>query len=795
MHLLHNKFPEISCNSHDICTVCPLDRQHRLPFPVHTSVSCMPFEIIHCDIWRPMSTSSINGSRYFFTIVNDHTWFTWVHLMKSKAQTRSLIQSFFNLVQTQFNFKIKCLRSDNGSEFKMDDFFSSHGTIHQLSCVETPQQNAVVERKHQHLLNVARALRFQSQVPLSFWGECILTAVHLINRIPNPVLSNKTPHELLFSTSPSYSHLKVFGCLAYISTLSRNRTKFDSRATPCVFIGYPFGTKGYKFFNLHTQSIVVSRDAVFHEQIFHFAINLTQSTRDGCFLPFKSSNSHISLPISIDTSYEFPVFLPSYYSNFKSTSQPSASYQPETHASPQPEQIHQPDSFSPQESHSQSHPINTLPQQSLDISLPSLSQPSTLRQSTRIKTKPRYLQNYHGQLASSFPSLVSSTAQHSGIPYSLSHYVSYDRLSPAYRNFCSSISAQSEPSFYHEAVKFDHWRDAMSAEISALEANKTWVVCDLPPHKHPIGCKWVYKIKHMADGSIERYKARLVAKGYTQCEGLDYHDTFSPVAKMTTVKCFLALAAAKNWFLHQLDVNNAFLHGDLHEEVYMKMPPGFGVKGESKVCRLTKSLYDLKQASRQWFSKLSSTLIDLGFVQSKANYSLFTRVQGSSFIALLIYVDDVAIASNDSDAISSFITMLNDKFKLKDLCSLKYFLGLEIARSSSGISVSQRKYALEILEDSNLLASKPTQFPMEQNLKLSRGDGVLISDPTVFRRLIGRLLYLTITRPDLAYSVQTLSQFMDKPRQPHLDAAHRVLRYIKSTPAQGLFFPAKSDMP
>jgi hypothetical protein len=325
----------------------------------------------------------------------------------------------------------------------------------------------------------------------------------------------------------------------------------------------------------------------------------------------------------------------------------------------------------------------------LDIPFPSLSQPSNLQKSTRVKAQPWYLQNYHCQLASFFPSLSSPTTQNSGIPYSFSIYISHEHLSPTYKHLCSSISAQSEPSFYHEAIKFESWREAMLAEISALEANNTWVVCDLPPHKHPIGCKWVYKIKHRADDSVERYKARLVAKGYTQCKGLDYHDTFSPETKMTIVWCFVALVAAKNWFLHQLDVNNAFLHGDLHKEVYMKMLHGFGVKGESKVCRLTKSLYGLKQASRQWFFKFSSTLLDLGFIQSKADYSLFTRVQGSSFLALLFYVDDVAIANNDSIAISSFITMLNDKFKLKDLGSFKYFIGLEIARSSSGISVSQ----------------------------------------------------------------------------------------------------------
>jgi hypothetical protein len=203
------------------------------------------------------------------------------------------------------------------------------------------------------------------------------------------------------------------------------------------------------------------------------------------------------------------------------------------------------------------------------------------------------------------------------------------------------------------------------------------------------------------------------AKGYTQCEGLDCHETFSPVAKMTTMRYFLDLATAKGWFLHQLDVNNAFLHGDLDEEVYMTMPPRFGSKGESKVCRLTKSLYGLKQASRQWFYKFSTTLIDLGFPQSNADYSLFTRLKGSFYIALLIYVINVAIASNDSKAVLDFIILFNDKFRLKDLGPLKYFLGLEIVRSIKGISVCQRKYALEILEDLGLLASKPVNFPIE----------------------------------------------------------------------------------
>ena len=226
----------------------------------------------------------------------------------------------------------------------------------------------------------------------------------------------------------------------------------------------------------------------------------------------------------------------------------------------------------------------------------------------------------------------------------------------------------------------------MDTEIAALEANNTWTLTPLPPHRKAVGCKWVFRVKYRADGSIERYEARLVAKGFTQQEGLDFTETFSPVAKMTTVKTLLAVSAVRGWHLTQLDVNNAFLHGDLHEDVYMQLPQGFHCKG-GLVCKLNKSLYGLKQASKQWYSKLSSTILQYGFKQSKSDYSLFTKKSHKSFLALLVYVDDIFIASNDVKAVEDLKLFLDQKFKLKDLGSLKYFLGLEVARLEKGITL------------------------------------------------------------------------------------------------------------
>ncbi|CAJ2662218.1 unnamed protein product [Trifolium pratense] len=269
------------------------------------------------------------------------------------------------------------------------------------------------------------------------------------------------------------------------------------------------------------------------------------------------------------------------------------------------------------------------------------------------------------------------------------------------RAFLINIIENKEPKSYSQAIQSAEWREAMAKEIQALESNNTWVLCPLPEGKSAIGCKWVYKIKYHSDGTVERYKARLVAKGYSQVQGIDYHDTFAPVAKLVAVRLLLSIAAIKNWSLHQLDANNAFLQGDLNEEVYMKLPPGFSHKGKPYVCKLNKSIYGLKQASRQWFSKFSTTLIQKGFCQSISDYSLFTYKCDQTTIFVLVYVDDIIIIGNNEDAISDIKRFLAKSFSIKDLGNLSYFLGIEVSRFKRGIFLCQRKYTLDILSDSD----------------------------------------------------------------------------------------------
>ncbi|KAG8482872.1 hypothetical protein CXB51_023953 [Gossypium anomalum] len=344
---------------------------------------------------------------------------------------------------------------------------------------------------------------------------------------------------------------------------------------------------------------------------------------------------------------------------------------------------------------------------------------------------------------------------------------------------------------------------SISQEIRALEENGTWEVVSLPQGKVPIGCKWVYRVKYQSDGSIERFKARLVGNGYRQRAGFDFQETFSPVAKQVTVRTVISVAAMHDWPLFQMDVYNAFLQGDLYEEVYMDLPEGFRKQGEHKVCRLLKSLYGLKQASRQWNLKLTEALLHGGYVQSKHDYSLFTKKQGDKIVVLLVYVDDLLITGNAIEMIDELKRVLHSSFKMKDLGKLKFFLGIVIVRSNRGIILSQRKYALELIADVGFGEAKPASTPLEQNKRFTTAEyddfvvlrgcnDELMQDVSMYQRLMGRLLYLTNTRPDISYAVQHLSQFMQKPKKSHYEAALRIVRYIKKSPGQGIFLSAES---
>uniref|UniRef100_A0A2N9FGV4 Integrase catalytic domain-containing protein n=1 Tax=Fagus sylvatica TaxID=28930 RepID=A0A2N9FGV4_FAGSY len=337
------------------------------------------------------------------------------------------------------------------------------------------------------------------------------------------------------------------------------------------------------------------------------------------------------------------------------------------------------------------------------------------------------------------------------------------------------------------------WRKAMEEEMHALELNHTWDLIPKPAGTSIVGCRWVFTVKQNPDGIVDRLKARLVAKGFTQTYGLDYTETFSPVAKLNSIYIIISLAANLDWPLHQLDVKNVFLHGDLTETIYMTQPPGFKSKGEC-VCHLKKSIYGLKQSPRAWFDKFSKAVVSHGMTCSQADHSVFFKKTRTGIVILVVYVDDIVITGSDKEGIQILINHLSSSFLTKDLGKLRYFLGIEVAKSKAGISLSQRKYTLDILQDTGYLGSKPVATPMEPNLKLMPDESDFVDDPDTYRRLVGKLIYLTITRPDISYAVSIVSQFMTNPRVPHMNAVIRILKYLKNAPGRGLFYRSSGHL-
>jgi hypothetical protein len=346
------------------------------------------------------------------------------------------------------------------------------------------------------------------------------------------------------------------------------------------------------------------------------------------------------------------------------------------------------------------------------------------------------------------------------------------------------------------ALKDNSWVEAMQEELSQFRKLGVWNLVDLPKGEYAFNTKWVFKCKRDDRGVVTRNKARLVVQGFDQQEGIDYNDVFAPVARLEAIRLFLAFACHKGFKVFQLDVKSAFLYGEVREEVYVSQPPGFPDPDHpDRVFRLNKALYGLHQAPRAWYETLSSHLISNGFERGQIDSTLFIKWRKKDFLLVQVYVDDIIFGSSNMELCHEFEKVMKSKFEMSAMGELNFFLGLQVDQKKDGFFIHQTKYVYDLLARFKMEDSKSVGTPIEQNHKL----GSEISDdedvdPTLYRAIIGSLMYITASRPDIMFAVCVCARFQASPKTSHLTAAKRILRYLKGQPRLGLWYPMDGSL-
>ena len=549
--------------------------------------------MIHTDICGPFDAPSWSGEKYFITFIDDYSRYCYLYLLHEKSQSVNVLEVFINEVERQLNRKVKVVRSNRGGEYygKFNEsgqcpgpfakFLESRGICAQYTMPGTPQQNGVAERRNRTLMEMVRSMLNHSTVPLSLWMHALKTAVYLLNRVPSKAVP-KTPYELWTGRKPSLRHLHVWGCPAEIRIYNPHEKKLDERTTSGYFIGYPEKSKGYIFYcPNHSTRIVESGNARFIEN------GQSSGSSDPRKVDIKESQRETP---SQEPSVSPPIVVPLVVSRSNNMTK-----QQQTNV-PNPLDDHINDELT----------INEQVTNEQVVNVQEMPQEIAVRRSTREK-RPAISSDY--------------------VVYSLEHEC--------------DLSIDEDPVSFKEAMECrnsEKWFNAMKEELKSMDDNKVWDLVVLPEGSKQVSCKWVFKTKRDSKGNIERYKARLVAKGFTQKDAINYKETFSPVSKKDSLRIVMALVAHYDLELHQMDVKTAFLNGDLEEEVYMDQPEGFvTTSNERLVCKLNKSIYGLKQASRQWYLKFNNTIVSYGFVENTVDRCIYMKVSGRKFI-ILVYM-------------------------------------------------------------------------------------------------------------------------------------------------------------
>jgi hypothetical protein len=354
---------------------------------------------------------------------------------------------------------------------------------------------------------------------------------------------------------------------------------------------------------------------------------------------------------------------------------------------------------------------------------------------------------------------------------------------------------EEEPTTFEEAAQKGQWKEDMVEEHQSIMKNEVWEIVPRPKEKKSlVTSKWVYKIKHATDGSMDKYKERFMARGFSHKEGEDYDKTFSLVARYTSIRAIKSLVTSMGWNLHQMDGKTTFLNGAIEEEVYIEQLQGFEVHSrDTHIFILKKALYGLKQAPRAWYTRMGIYLTRLGFSKSHADPNLYYKVVDNAPMILLLYVDELFIIGEES-LIIHCKKELASEFDMKDLGLMHYYLGLEVWQKHGEVFLGQGKYAIKILQKFGMMDCKCMDTPMNADIRKVKVPDSDPVDPSRYRQRIGSLMYMVNTRPDIFFVVNTLIQFQVEPRQEHWIAAKNVLRYIHGTINYGLRYTASSDI-
>ena len=683
-----------------------------------------PLELVHTDLAGPMQTTSLEGYRYAQSFTDDYSGTMLVYFLKSKSDAVQATERF--LADVAPCGEVRCLRSDNGTEFTSKEFQAlliKNRIRHETSAPYSPHQNGTAERGWRTLYEMARCLLLESNLPNTLWNYAVQTAAYVRNRCYCR-RTGKTPYELFSGKEPNISKMQKFGSVCY-AYKQLDKGKLDPRCEQGIFVGYDKNSPAYLVY-------YPEKEKVQKHRLVKFTIKagIEKETQTCESYPMCGDGE---LHPKVNDSREICV------DDDKVENVPG-------------QEMQDVDS-------------GTLPKQS-ENTQPGGVTGTVRRNPPRNRRKPDHLLEFETEDAvGKLQTCVDS----------------------CYRAVCDI------PQTYREATMSNRsrqWKDAMDDEVKSLEENETFTLTQLPPGKQAVGGRWVYALKSDIDGS-DKYKARFVAKGYSQKQGTDYEETFSPTADMTSVRVMMQKAAQEDLVLHQMDVKTAYLHAPIDCEIYTEQPEGYTKKsptGEKLVCKLHKSLYGLKQSGRNWNAVLHTCLTENGFVQNPADHCVYSRETHDEKVMLIVWVDDLILAASNYNVLNRVKGMLTERFKMKDLGKLKHFLGIDFDQTDGNVKMSQKRYVNKILERFEMQDCKSRETPCEAKLEYTE-DAEKMTDPRRFREAVGSLIYLsTCTRPDISFVVSKLSQHFAEPTLEHWNTIKHVFRYLKGTAEHHLCF-------